>query len=242
MWSVVAAGSEYASMEGIAMLASLRGAAGVGTVTGLALMLPMEAGMPIPVPADLVMLGVGARVGAGDIPLWVAVCAFEAVALAGTAALLLLVRGPGHAVVERVGPRVGLSASRLARASAPLERRGRVALAVGRGTPGLRTITVVAAGSTGLSLRRALPPLVLGSSVFLQLHLFLGYFFGSAARHALRAATGPALAVLAVLVVVAAVFWLLRRGSRAGTGSLVEAACPACLALALLSERPASLD
>jgi hypothetical protein len=33
------------------------------------------------------------------------------------------------------------------------------------------------------------------------------------------------------------VFWLVRRGRRAGAQAWTEAACPACLALGLLSER-----
>lgn len=223
-------------MHGLGIATALGGAGGVGAVAGMALMLPMEAGVPVPLPSDLVMLGVGARVGAGDVPLWVAVLAFEAIAVIGTAALLFLVRGPGHALVARLGPRLGLNEARMARASRFLERRGRLALAIGRATPGLRTLTVAAAGGTGMSTGKALPPLLIGSSIFLQLHLFLGYFLGSAARHALRAATAPTVAVAAALVVVAAAFWLVRRGRHAGTRGLLEAACPACLALALLSE------
>lgn len=224
------------------MIGVLTGAAGVGAIGGLAVMLPMEAGIPVPLPADLVMLGVGARVGAGDLPLWAAVMAFEAVAVIGTAMLLLAARGPAHSALVRVGPRLGLTASRLARASALVERRGSVALMIGRSTPGLRTLTVIAAGSARLPIRRALPPLVIGSSIFLQLHLFLGYFLGSAARHVLRAATAPALAALGGLLVGAIVFWLARRGRQLGAGALVEAACPACVALALLSERPREIS
>src|SRR4029077_7473145 len=126
------------------------------------------------------------RVSAGDIPLWIAIVAFEGVAIIGTTALFLVARGPGHALVARVGPRLGLNEARLARATRLLERRGRPALAIGRGTPGLRTLTVITAGVSGLSLRQALPALVVGSSVFLQLHLFLGYYAGSSARHVPR--------------------------------------------------------
>ena len=223
------------------LMAALSGAAGIGAAAGMAVMLPMEAGIPVPLPSDLVMLAVAARVGAGDIPLWLAVLVFEAIAVIGTTVLFLTVRGPGHALVARLGPRLGLSPTRLSRASKFLERRGRPALAIGRAAPGLRTLTVVAAGGTGMTIRRALPPLVIGSSIFLQLHLFLGYFLGSAARHALRAATGPALVVIAALVVGAGVFWLTRRGRRAGVGGLLEAACPACIGLAMLGERPSEL-
>lgn len=216
--------------------------AGIGLVAAFALMLATESGIPVPIPADLIMLGVGARAGAGGLPLWAAVLAFEAVAVTGTTVLFLVARGPGHALVGRLGPRIGLTEARLGRATRLIERRGRPVLAVGRATPGLRTVTVVAAGGSGLSVLRSLPALILGSSAFLQLHLFLGYFLGSAAEHALHAATGPAVVVLVVLVIVAIGFWLLRRGRRLGAASVVEAACPACLALAYLAEQPREME
>ena len=217
------------------------GATGLGGSVALGLLVPMEAGVPIPVPSDLVMFAVGERVSAGTFALWVVVVGLEVVALVGTTALFLLSRGPGHAVIGRLGPRFGLTAERLGRAGAFLEQRGRVALAVGRGTPGLRTVTVVAAGTSGLSLRRALPALVLGSSVFLQLHLVLGLLFGSLARKAFDQAKAPALAAAVVLTGAAVVFWLFRRGSRRGSQSWTEAACPACLALGLVADRQPAL-
>jgi membrane protein DedA with SNARE-associated domain len=217
--------------------ATRAGVHGLGVPAALALLVPMEAGVPIPIPSDLVMLGVGERAAAGAFPLWVAVIALEAVAVVGTAALFLLVRGPGHAVISRAGPRIGLTEDRLTRAKDLLKQRGRPALAVGRGTPGLRTVTVVAAGGSGLTLGQALPALAVGSSVFLQLHLFLGYFLGPYARRALHSARGPVLVLFAAALAGAVAFWLLRRGRRAGPEAWAEAACPACLALGLLSER-----
>jgi membrane-associated protein len=219
-------------------------AGGIGAVAGLVLLLPMEAGVPVPIPADVVMLAVGARASAGDVPLWVAVLAFEAVAVIGTTALFLLARGPGHALIERLGPKVGITAGRLGRASGLVERRGRPVLALGRATPGLRTVTVIAAGGSGLSLGQALPALIAGSSIFLQLHLFLGYYLGPAAGHVLHAATGPALVVIAVLLAAGIAFWLVRRRRRRGAGGrgALEGLCPACLALAYLAERPAAAE
>jgi membrane protein DedA with SNARE-associated domain len=83
------------------------------------LLLAMEAGAPVPVPADLVILLLGERVSAGAVPLWLALVILELVAVAGTAVLFLLARGPAAAVLERAGPRVGLTgARRLARAAA----------------------------------------------------------------------------------------------------------------------------
>ena len=122
--------------------------AGAGSGAGvpglLGLLLAMEAGVPIPVPSDLVMLLLGERVSAGVLPLWL-------VAVVGTGALFLAARGPGRALLRRVGPRLGLTGPRLARAAGLLERRGWPALSSGRTTPGLRTVTVVAAARSGAS-------------------------------------------------------------------------------------------
>jgi membrane protein DedA with SNARE-associated domain len=212
-------------------------AGGVGAAAGLALLLPMEAGVPIPVPADLVMLAVGARVRAGAMALPVAVLAFEVVAILGTTVLFVAARGPGHAVISRFGLRLGLTTTRLRGAASLIERRGQPPLMAGRAIPGLRTLTVIAAGASGLSPRRALPALIAGSSIFLQVHLFLGYFLGPAAVHLLHAATGPALAAAAIVVAGGIVFWLARRRRRPAAAGLAEAACPACLALAYLTEQ-----
>jgi membrane protein DedA with SNARE-associated domain len=227
-------------------LASLRvvGAAttvGLGGAVALGLLVPMEAGIPIPPPADLVMFGVGDRVAAGAFPLWLAVVGLEGVAVAGTTALFFASRGPGHALIERLGPRVGLDRVRLRRASNFLESHGRPALAIGRATPGLRTVTVLAAGASGISPWRAIPALALGSSIFLQLHLVLGMLLGPVARRVFDEAKGPALAGIAILLAAAAAVWLLRRGRRAAPQAFAEAACPACLALNVLSEHSLGL-
>jgi membrane protein DedA with SNARE-associated domain len=201
------------------------------------LLLPMEAGIPIPLPADLVMFTVGERVGAGKFPLWLAVTGFEVVAVAGTAALFLACRGPAQRIIARFGPRLGLTTARLGRATALAEARGRPGLAVGRATPGLRTLTVIAAAVSGLSARRALPALIIGSSLFLQVHLVLGLLLGPLADRAFNQAKGPALAAAAVLVAGTVAFWLIRRRRRGAPAAWAEASCPVCLGITLLSDR-----
>ena len=218
----------------------MAGATGLSTLSGpaaLVLLLPMEAGIPVPLPADLVMFTVGERVGAGKVPLWLAVGGFEVVAVAGTAALFLACRGPAQRVITRFGPRIGLTRARLSRATDIAESRGRPGLAVGRATPGLRTLTVLAAAVSGLSARRALPALILGSSVFLQVHLVLGLLLGPLADRAFDQAKGPALAVAAVLVAGIVAFWLVRRRKRGTSAAWMEASCPVCVGVTFLSDR-----
>jgi hypothetical protein len=94
-------------------------------------------------------------------------------------------------------------------------------------------VTVVAAASSGARVGRALPALVLGSSLFLQAHLLLGYALGPAARELLERARLPVLVVAAVALVAAATLLLRRRRTRM-TRVLAEGACPACLALGVL--------
>jgi membrane protein DedA with SNARE-associated domain len=201
------------------------------------LLLPMEAGVPVPLPADLVMFTVGEQVGAGKFPLWLAVSGFEVIAVAGTAALFLACRGPAQRIIARFGPRIGLTKARLSRATALAEARGRPGLAVGRAAPGLRTLTVVAAAVSGLSARRALPALIIGSSVFLQVHLVLGLLLGPLADRAFQQAKGPALAAAAALVAGTVAFWLIRRRRRGGSTGWTEASCPVCVGVTLLSDR-----
>ena len=94
-------------------------------------------------------------------------------------------------------------------------------------------MTVVAAASSGVRAGRALPALVLGSSLFLQAHLLLGYALGPAARELLEQARLPVLAAAAIVLAATATL-LLRRRRRRVTRVLAEGACPACLALGLV--------
>jgi membrane protein DedA with SNARE-associated domain len=215
------------------------GAVGVSGLAALVLLLPMEAGVPVPLPADLVMFTVGEQVAADRFPLWLAVAGFEVIAVLGTTALFAACRGPGHRILTRYGPRLGLTDVRLSRAAAVAGSRG-LGLAAGRATPGLRTLTVVAAGISGLKGRRALPALILGSSVFLQLHLVLGLLLGPLADRAFDQAKGPAMAAVAVLAIGALVFWRVRRRNRV-PAAWTEAACPACLGIRALAERAPGL-
>ena len=211
------------------------GPSGLPAIAGLLTL--MEAGVPIPIPADLVMLAVGERAEAGDFPIWSAVLALELVAIVGTSMLYFVCRRPGRALIERVGPRVGLTAERVGRAVQLIEQKGRTAIAIGRGTPGLRTVTVVATSGSGLRTRRTLPYLVLGSSAFLQLHLVLGYVLGPAARQLLEEHKGIFVIAAVALGLVAALWWVARRGRRSGAQAWAEASCPVCLALGVVGAR-----
>jgi membrane protein DedA with SNARE-associated domain len=100
------------------------GAVGFGAPAAFGLLVLTESGFPVPIPADVLLLLVGERVAAGAVPPAVAVAALVGIAVLGTTTLFLLARGPGRAMVDRLGPRIGITAERLDRATVLLERRG----------------------------------------------------------------------------------------------------------------------
>jgi membrane protein DedA with SNARE-associated domain len=106
-------------------------------------------------------------------------------------------------------------------------------------------LTVVAASTAGLSPTRALPALLLGSTVFVQAHFVLGYLFGPAVLEVFEQALPVALALAGLVLIVAAVVWLRRRGAEGGAQAFEEAGCPVCMVVGavgdrLLAVRPAS--
>jgi membrane protein DedA with SNARE-associated domain len=210
----------------------------LGLPAALAVLLLMDAGVPIPIPTDILLLVVGERAAAGVFPIWAAAIGLEVVAIVSTSVLFLALRGPANVVITRAGPRVGLTPSRMRWATSLLERRGRGFLAVGRTTPGLRTLTVFTAATARLRPAYALPAMVVGSTIFLQVHLILGFLLGPFADQALERARLPVLLSIGALLVVGLVVWRRRRGKgREGIQAWTEACCPACLAVALVVGR-----
>ena len=101
---------------------------------------------------------------------------------------------------------------------------------------------MIAAAVSGLNGRRALPALIIGSSVFLQLHLVLGLLLGPLAVQAFNQAKGPALIAAAVLAAGTVVFWRVRRRRRAvAPAAWTEASCPVCIGVSLLTGRVPAL-
>jgi membrane protein DedA with SNARE-associated domain len=205
-----------------------------------------EAGIPVPVPSDVIMLGAAARAATGQWNLPAVIAVFLVAMVAGGTIQYALARGPGRRVVYRIGRYVGLTSDRLERVASPLKKGGITAVAVGMTTPGVRAATIAASGIAGLPFRTVLPALIIGDSVFFLLHVAIGYAGGaglSALVHGRDVSFGVVLlAALATVAVLGLVGWVVlrRRASNAGAGTVSaadvagtweEAACPICLLL-----------
>jgi membrane-associated protein len=214
-----------------------------GIVAVFAVILLKEAGLPLPVPGDLIMLLAGIHAAQGEMALWQVLLALLAASLIGASVQFHLVRGPGRGLIYRYGRYVGLPATRLDRAAASLHARGARAVALLRITPGIRAVAAIAAGLAGLSYRTFMLGVTAGSLIWILFHTLLGFFAGPVVLTTLQSAHLPVLPVVAGLLILGLLIWLVRRRrSQAGTPegmaerlrAWTEAGCPACVLIGAL--------
>jgi membrane protein DedA with SNARE-associated domain len=214
-----------------------------GLIAIFALMLVKGIGVPIPVPADVIMLVTAARAAEGRLVLWQAFVAILLAMVAGGIVQFALARGPGRNVLYRFGRYLGLTTARLDAAATTVKRGGPIGIGLAILTPGIRAATIAACGLAGLPLRIFVPGLALGSVLFLSLHFFLGAVIGRLLNALTQIANLPLVLVLVVVVIVSGlgVWIVIRRRQRpqAPRGEIIaealeawhEATCPVCLAL-----------
>lgn len=212
-------------------------------ILGLAaLLLVKEAGVPIPVPGDLVVIGAGVAL-AGNPPLALAtLLLILVVGYVGGSVQFMLARRVLRRPLLAALARVGVGEARVEALAARLRRSGARGVAVARMTPGVRIGAIVAAGLAAIPFAAFLGGLVAGNGVFVAGHFALGYVLGASATELLASAGGFGMVVVlgVVLAVSGAVGWaLLRRSRRGAAGNeaspadWADAACPACLAIAV---------
>jgi membrane protein DedA with SNARE-associated domain len=209
-------------------------------IGGLALLLLVkESGVPIPVPGDLLVIGAGVAL-AGDPPLAVSVLMLILVVgyVGGSIQFLLArrLRGPLLSALDRVG----VGEARVESLASRLRRSGARGVALARLTPGVRIAAIVAAGLAALPYAAFLIGLVIGNGVFVAGHFALGYVVGGSATELINGLGGAGmLAVGAVVAAAGGIGFAILRHARVGSGETetvgdwTDAACPACLAVAI---------
>ncbi|HEX6109120.1 MAG TPA: VTT domain-containing protein [Ktedonobacteraceae bacterium] len=198
-------------------------------------------GVPIPIPADLIILTAAARVAQGKLIWWQAFIAILIALVLGGLIQFVLARGPGRGLLYRFGRYIGLTSPRLDAASARIKKGGAFGISIAILVPGVRGAAIAASGLADMPLRTFLAGLVFGSALFLGLHFFLGYLGGSLFSiigHA-QPLSWIALLVLSLLLIIFAIWVVVHSRSKA-VRSEVEGAplelwhegiCPACLAI-----------
>lgn len=205
------------------------------------LLLVKSVGVPVPIPADVIILTAAAWAAGGKLVLWQAVLAILVALVLGGSVQYLLARGPGRNLLYRFGRYLGLTQARLDAASVRVKKGGMFGVGLAILIPGVRGVAIAASGLAGVPLRTFLPGLVLGSSLFLALHVFLGFLGGSlfAIVGKVVPSAGIGLIVLLLLVVVFLLWLLAYRRQKEARQELDAASvevwhegmCPVCLAL-----------
>jgi membrane protein DedA with SNARE-associated domain len=160
-------------------------------------------GLIAPGETAIVLGGVVAAQGDASLPLMLLV-AWLAAAL-GDLASYGLGRRLGRPFLERRGPRLGVTAKRLARVDGFFARHGGKAILVGRFIGLVRAVAPFAAGASRLPLRNFLPYSLLGTAAWASAFTLVGYAFSSSFSAAAGVLTHGALGLAVVAALVLAV-------------------------------------
>src|SRR5437016_2716323 len=120
-------------------------------------------GVPIPIPADAIMLATAVRAAEGRLILWQAFIALLLALVLGGIGQFMLVRGPARRLLYRFGGRIGMTTQRLDAAAGRVKNSGPIGIGIAILTPGVRSVTITACGLAGISLRNFVIGLILGS-------------------------------------------------------------------------------
>jgi membrane-associated protein len=164
-------------------------------------------GLIAPGETAIVLGGVVAAQGEVSLPL-IVLAAWIAAAL-GDLASFVLGRRLGRRFLIAHGPRVGVTAPRLAKVDGFFDRHGGKAILIGRFVGLVRAVAPFVAGASGLSMRRFLPYSLAGTLVWATAFTLAGYAFHESFETAAGALTHAALA-LAVLAAAAVAIKALR--------------------------------
>ena len=181
-----------------------------GVVAGFTLILIEEAGVPVPIPGDVLMLALGIHARNGLVPLWQALVVLELATLVGASVLYFASARAGRGLVYRYGRYIHLTPERLDRANSWLQRHGAMAIVLGRLTPGLRMATVIACGVFGVPFWRFLPCLAVGAMLYILLYTLLGFFIGPVVLEIVEGIHIPFGLFGSLLPLVVLVFWIIR--------------------------------
>jgi membrane protein DedA with SNARE-associated domain len=218
---------------------------GLGGIAGL--LFVKEAGVPVPVPGDLVVLTAGVAAAGGSIDPVVGLVVIVVAGIAGGIVQFGIVRGPGRALLLGVLRRVGVPEARIDSLATRLARRGLSGVAVARMTPGVRVVAIAAAAIAAIRFGRFAIGLAIGNAVFVGAHFALGFVVGKPAIALVTGAAGAVAVVVGLAIVGGVGWWLIARRRRAGRGGVpaspavaawADAACPACLVLATMRVEP----
>jgi membrane protein DedA with SNARE-associated domain len=172
-----------------------------------------EAGVPLPVPGDTLILLAGARASSGEGSPVIAALLVILATLFGSSILYWISRLGGMPVLLRISRFLRIREERVNRAGGWLRAHRGPAIVFGRLTPGLRTVTSAAAGTFSVNYAAFLGYTAISATLWATIYLTLGASIRSFYRTLgdWLWPPNPLALALAVFITVAAVVALRRR-------------------------------
>jgi membrane protein DedA with SNARE-associated domain len=177
-----------------------------------------EAGVPLPVPGDTIILYAGYRISVGAINPFVAVLCVVVSTLVGSSALYWVARLGGHNLVFRYGRYIRLDEKKLMRMERWFQDHQRSAIVLGRLVPGLRIAVTIVAGIFEVSFRSFLLytglSAIIWAAIFLTAGFVLGRQYEGLTEYVVQMLGRPLIQSALALLVLIVAGWLLLRGRR----------------------------
>jgi len=189
-----------------------------GVLTAAVVVMLKSAGIPVPVPGDLLIVYAGADARATGGLLWPAWLLFSIATILGAWELYEFTRWIGADDLVHYGRHVGLTPSRLESAQGHLRAGDRRTIFVTRIVPGLRLAIVVACGILVVPRQTFAAAVSLAALVYVGICLGLGYIFGPLVLQVLAELVFPVGLVIPLVVLSLVLTWLVRARRRLTTG------------------------
>jgi membrane protein DedA with SNARE-associated domain len=169
-----------------------------------------SAAVPIPVPADLLVVIVGAQAREQHALLWPAWLVLAMATTVGAALFYAFVRWIGQGDVSHYGRYIGLTTERLTAAEMQLTEGGVRAVFLARVVPGLRLAIVAVCGMVSFDWWKFVAGVALGALIYVGACLTIGYVFGDAINELIGDLVFPFGLVEPVAGLSILLFWLVR--------------------------------
>jgi membrane protein DedA with SNARE-associated domain len=172
-----------------------------------------EAGLPLPVPGDTLIVLAGAQPDRNWVFGVLLIIIASVAVFIGSSALFFLMQRGGRRVLLKYGKFLHFSEKRLDQVERWFVKRGPVAIVVGRLIPGLRIPTTIVAGLSGMPYREYAISASLAAIIWASLYYFLGVVVGKSYSLVIAQVTNlldtipRAVLVTAIIIFIAAGVW-----------------------------------
>lgn len=174
-----------------------------------------EAGVPLPVPGELMLIAAGILIGTGALDPWLFGPLAYAFILAGAFTGYSWARLLGEHGLRALAERLH-QGEKLGKAAARLQKAGAREIAISRLIPGLRVYTTLLCGAAGVERDRFLIGLAPATAIWMTFFLVLGVFVGVPAEHFLGQVEALAIQGGVLVAIGVAAYFAIRRVPAAG--------------------------